>query len=256
MIVVFEASTGLDAHMISNLLEQKDITTRIDGEYLQGGVGDLQALNFIRVLVSEEDYSKAREIIEEWESQQPSGETKQNVNGKSNYGALLFFIGLLIGIGATVLAYNTPVTKDGIDYNNDGKLDEKWTYKNHRLHKSESDRNLDGKIDKVDYFSRSGIIHTTKVDDDFDGVFESEYKYRSGQPYHQMTDLDQDGAIDHHAYFKHGILDTIEIIGNSSKSPKKWQQYKTGKLVSAKYDSNGDGEYDISYEYDYYEETK
>ena len=28
------------------------------------------------------------------------------------------------------------------------------------------------------------------------------------------------------------------------------------KLVNAEYDSNGDGEYEISYEYDFYEEIK
>jgi hypothetical protein len=50
---VFEASSGLDAHMILNLLQQQGITGRIEGEYLQGGIGELQAMGFVRVLVSE-----------------------------------------------------------------------------------------------------------------------------------------------------------------------------------------------------------
>ena len=69
---VYEASTGLDAHMILGLLEQQRIPGRIEGEYLQGGVGGLQAMGLVRVLVSDADYAEARKIISEWESVQPA----------------------------------------------------------------------------------------------------------------------------------------------------------------------------------------
>lgn len=71
---VFEAATGLDAHMILNILEQHGISGRVEGEYLQGGVGELQAMGFVRVLVSEQDYAEAKKIIGEWESVQPTAE--------------------------------------------------------------------------------------------------------------------------------------------------------------------------------------
>lgn len=45
---VFEASSGLEAHMILNLLDQRGISGRIEGEYLQGG-GELQAMGFVHV---------------------------------------------------------------------------------------------------------------------------------------------------------------------------------------------------------------
>lgn len=54
--------------MILGLLEQQRIPGRIEGEYLQGGVGELQAMGLVRVLVSEADYADARKIINEWES--------------------------------------------------------------------------------------------------------------------------------------------------------------------------------------------
>lgn len=71
MKCVFEASSGLEAHMILNLLELHRITGRIEGEYLQGGVGELSALGFVRVLVDEKDYTEAGQIISEWEAIQP-----------------------------------------------------------------------------------------------------------------------------------------------------------------------------------------
>jgi len=68
MKCVYEASTALDAYMIFNLLVQEGIQGRVDGEYLAGGIGELQALNLVRVMVHEEDYDQSIEIIREWEA--------------------------------------------------------------------------------------------------------------------------------------------------------------------------------------------
>jgi len=100
MLSVFETSTGLDAHMILNLLQQYGISGRIEGEYLQGGVGELQAMGFVRVLVSEDDYANARKIIDEWESIQPADEKQDQQTGASNAG-WVFMAGVAAG-GAIV----------------------------------------------------------------------------------------------------------------------------------------------------------
>ena len=60
---VYETSNSLEAHMILNLLSQEGIVGRIDGEYLLGGMGELQAMGFIRVLVPDNFYDKALKII-------------------------------------------------------------------------------------------------------------------------------------------------------------------------------------------------
>lgn len=54
--------------MIFNLLVQEGIQGRVDGEYLAGGIGELQALNLVRVMVHEEDYDQSMKIIREWEA--------------------------------------------------------------------------------------------------------------------------------------------------------------------------------------------
>jgi hypothetical protein len=93
---VYEASTGLDAHMILDLLQQQRIPGRIEGEYLQGGVGGLQAMGLVRVLVSEADYAEARKIISEWESVQPAPDSAipetQTIGGIQ-----IFIIGAIVG---------------------------------------------------------------------------------------------------------------------------------------------------------------
>jgi hypothetical protein len=93
---VYEASTGLDAHMILGLLEQQRIHGRIEGEYLQGGVGGLQAMGLVRVLVSEADYDEARKIVSEWESVQPAPDSAKPET-RAIGGIRIFMIGAMVG---------------------------------------------------------------------------------------------------------------------------------------------------------------
>lgn len=93
---VFEASTGLDAHMILNLLEQRGISGRIEGEYLQGGIGELSAMGFVRVLVAEEDYAEAMQIISEWEAIQPP-EEKAKPETSTSIALRIFIAGVYVG---------------------------------------------------------------------------------------------------------------------------------------------------------------
>lgn len=93
---VYEASSGLDAHMILNLLEQRGIEGRIEGEYLQGGIGELQAMGLVRVLVAEEDYETARQIVGEWEAAQPPAE-ESGTETRGASGLHLFIAGVIIG---------------------------------------------------------------------------------------------------------------------------------------------------------------
>jgi len=256
MKTVYEASSGLEAHMILNLLQQRGIDCRIEGEYLQGGVGELQAMNFVRVLVDESDYDKAMTVIEEWDATQIDNTEAYTPDSKSSGLGAGIFIGVLIGAGLTFWAYNSPVTVGGIDYNNDGQLDEKYTYKDNRIVRVETDRNLDSNTDSISYYNYKGLIHRTETDDDFDGTYETTYKYQRGNVLSQESDTDQDGHIDYFAYFSNGLLSVVEITGPESDSPRKKQLYKMNKLVGAEFDSNGDGLYDIAYEYDSYEEIK
>ena len=256
MKCIFEASSGLEAHMIFNLLQQAGIDGRIDGEYLQGGAGELQAMNMVRILVDESDYTKAQEVINIWESNQVEKTTVTAPKSKSSSVGIGFFFGLLIGAGTTFWVYNSPVDINGIDHNDDGQLDEKWVYKDNRINQIEIDRNLDGKMDVINKFNRKGRIYKSEIDDNFDEVFESTITYQHGNQLLAVSDTDQDGTIDVKSHYVNGVLTEVEILGPTISSPKKKQQYNMYKLISSEFDSNGDGIYDKHYTYDYYEEIK
>ena len=82
--------------MILDLLGQQRIPGRIEGEYLQGGIGGIQAMGLVRVLVSEADYAEARKIIDEWESVQPAVENAKPEDRTSG-SIRIFAIGVVVG---------------------------------------------------------------------------------------------------------------------------------------------------------------
>lgn len=256
MKTIFEASSGLEAHMILNLLQQQGIDCRIDGEYLQGGVGELQAMNYVRVLVDDSDVGKAQAIIDEWDARQVNSTDYQRSVKKSTGLAAGMLFGLLIGVGLTFWAYNSPVTTEGVDHNNDGQLDEVWMYKDGRVSTIKVDRNLDGETDLIYRYNRKGLLYKTDADENFDGVYETTYKYRRGNIYLQESDVNQDDTVDLVGRYENGNLSEIDIFDPVTNIPRKKQNYKMGKLSSAEFDSNGDGVYDTVYAYDYYEEIE
>lgn len=71
MIIVCRAANIADAHLIRQMLENEGIPAFIQGEYLQGGIGELPANTEILVHVGDENAAAARTIIHAWESAEP-----------------------------------------------------------------------------------------------------------------------------------------------------------------------------------------
>src|SRR5690606_26182558 len=67
---IYEASHSVEAHMIVHLLEQEGVRAYVQGEHLQSGAGELPLGNLVAVAVEDEDESRARAVIREWERQQ------------------------------------------------------------------------------------------------------------------------------------------------------------------------------------------
>ena len=66
MITVYNASNSIEAYLIKNLLQQQEIPAYVFGDYLQGGVGEIQAIGLVTVNVSDSDFAAAKGIIEAW----------------------------------------------------------------------------------------------------------------------------------------------------------------------------------------------
>lgn len=66
MECVYEAENALQAHMIVGLLAQANVHAWVQGDLLQGGVGEIQAMGFVRVLTADNDMPAALACIEDW----------------------------------------------------------------------------------------------------------------------------------------------------------------------------------------------
>jgi len=100
MILVYEANDAIEAHMMQDLLERNHIGSRIDGELLQGGIGEIQTMGLVTVLVEEDDFDNAKSIIDEWEysiSSQQLGD-----NESQPFPFLVFLMGFVVGVIVTV----------------------------------------------------------------------------------------------------------------------------------------------------------
>ena len=70
MTKIYSAQNAIDAHIVKGMLEQQGIQARVNGEYLQGGIGELPLIDLVTVSVAEEDYEKALEVLREYENEE------------------------------------------------------------------------------------------------------------------------------------------------------------------------------------------
>ena len=251
---VFETSIGIEAHMIKNLLAMNDLESEIFGEHLQGGVGDLQASGFIRVMVSDEDYLNGHKIVADWEASQPPVNIEPENKKMVGYGGAL--LGFIVGAIAVLMLTKTPITTEGIDYNNDGVLDERWQYMGGLVRSTELDQNGDGEFDVIWRNDFDGLLKSSSLDSDFDGRHETKCRYQRGNTIWCRSDYDDDGFSEYREDYHFGILQTVSMFDPTSKKLKKKQHFEGGRLRRAEVDLVGNGVLETEYEYDVYEEIQ
>ncbi|MBD3610202.1 MAG: DUF2007 domain-containing protein [Gammaproteobacteria bacterium] len=65
---IYEARDTIEASLIKGLLEQEGIESWIDGQYLQGGIGELPAFGIVGISVEVDDVSTALKIVSDYDA--------------------------------------------------------------------------------------------------------------------------------------------------------------------------------------------
>lgn len=247
---VYEAANAVEAQMLQDLLKQDGIATRIDGAFLQGAVGELQAGGLVRLVVEDDDdHARARAVIERWERAEPDAPPAPRPQRRGS-GLLWALLGAAVGIAGTALLMRAPVGVDGIDYNGDGVLDEQWSFSaTGAMVALRADRNLDGRVDLIQHYDARARIESVESDDDFDGKFETLTRYRLGNVESTEVDTDANGIVDLRSWFTHGVLTTNEYLDPVSGKPLRVEHLKLGRVVATEIDTDRDGRLDTRLEH-------
>ena len=72
MVKVFTAQNSIEANIVKGMLEANDIPAYIEGEYLQGAIGELSAINYAFVSVDDANELKALRLVNQYETGQYS----------------------------------------------------------------------------------------------------------------------------------------------------------------------------------------
>lgn len=64
---VYTANSVIDAHIVKGLLEQHEIEAYVDGQFLQGGMGELPAIGLVSVRVRAQDEAAALRVVRQFE---------------------------------------------------------------------------------------------------------------------------------------------------------------------------------------------
>jgi hypothetical protein len=237
--------------MLQDLLKQQGIEARLDGAQLQGGVGELPASGFVRLVVNDEDFAAARAVVDDWESASAQDPIPIPAPARAlSKGVLGALIGLVVGVAATAAFFRAPLPAEGIDHDGDGSLDERWfTAASGTPVRTEMDRNFDGRTDWIYRFDRKGRLESAEGDDDFDGSFETTWQYSRGNPAYGEVDADGDSAPDFAMRLNRGVLASTEYYDPATSRPVRREYFELGRITTADVDTDRDGDFDTRHVY-------
>jgi hypothetical protein len=253
---VYECTLAVEAHMICDLLARAGISARVDGEFLAGAGGDLPLGNTIKVRVDPTRAVEAREVIDEWEREQPPPEPTVIPPRSRVRSPLWFLVGILVGGAIMFVVLRTPYTATQGDTNGDGVDDEFYYYSGQAIERVESDRNNDRRIDARWINDIRGVLSRYEGDDDFDGRFEVHGETEAGQIVTTTLDSNGDGRPDFVTHLMYGIQRSTDVYDENGRRIVA-RQYFDGKWNNrTDFDDDGDGNFERHVEYDRYGEPK
>ena len=257
---VYECSFAVEAHMICDLLARAGISARVDGEFLAGAGGELPLGSNVKVRVDPARAAEAREVIDEWERQQPPPEPpseRSMAQPRSHLRSPSFFLaGLLVGGLIMFIGLRSPATMSSADFNGDGIDDEFYHYGGNVMDRIEMDRNADGKIDSRWNYNFRGVPTRYQGDDNFDGRFEWTSHAEGGRVITTTLDSNGDGRPDAIFHLKHGVERSVDIYDEAGQRIVARQTYEGPLDTYTEFDDDGDGEFERRVEYDRYGEPK
>ena len=106
MKIVYRAADITEAEIVKGMLVANGIEAHVSGYYLQGGIGEVGAIDLAKVHVADEEYDRARELVAEYEGGRDAQNPRQSESGTletSRFGKVLVTIVFIVLI--SILGY-------------------------------------------------------------------------------------------------------------------------------------------------------
>lgn len=100
MKIVFKGGDYAEAHIVANMLENEGIRTYVGGHFLQGGLGDIGVSNLIDVRVEQQDWVKAKTLIDLYDADSSAKHERKSLgfDKPSSFNKSVIFVMALIFI--------------------------------------------------------------------------------------------------------------------------------------------------------------
>jgi hypothetical protein len=202
--------------------------------------------------VDQEDFDRAREVIDRWEATQVGDSSLRITGTKQSRSPWLWGLGgLVVGAGLCFAWLRVPAHQTEFDHNRDSLIDERWEYSLAGVIViAEVDRNFDSKFDLRYRYDALGRLDADERDDDFDGTFEARTTYRVDQPQRGEADTDGDRLIDSVTHYTHGVTSRVDYLEPRSGKASRVEHIRLGRLDRVERDTNLDGIPDTLEHYD------
>lgn len=246
---VYSPANAPEAHMLKHQLEQAGIAAHVLGEALQGAAGELPAGNLIQLMVADEDFERARELVLAWERTTMPSDPVAAPGRRFRFVAALVFlsVGIVAGWSLKVAMDNSRFSvgdsRASLDRNGDGRDDVTWFYRlgSQIVHKAEYDSNFDGHVDMISHFDEVGTTTSEEWDGDYDGVFDGRGAYRAGVLSETESDTDGNGVPDVHSSYEDGLLKRQEVSDSRYGQVVRIDHFSPFQLERAEIDLDRDG---------------
>lgn len=105
MIKIYSAANLTEAHIVNGMLQANGIDAHVGGHYLQGGIGELAAMDFASVYIDDSERNAARQLIASYEKGSPDTDPSETDKDRGSDSSTQFLILIFcISIGAIALA--------------------------------------------------------------------------------------------------------------------------------------------------------
>lgn len=247
---VFVAQNIPQAHLIRSSLEASGIQAVVQNEHLVGIRGEIpmapdtqpevwildesksaEAQSIVDAFLFSRDADASEESGDQDEDQNDGylgdlEETRQTERPSRLWKRVKFLFVLALGFVAGVAVHDKVLeVQSEYDHNQDGISDAFWELDFVGTSTYAEDVNFDGQIDGLTDFDFLGTPTKSYFDRDFDGEFDETVEYENGSP-------------------------KVSRASRSGKPLQVEKRYRHGILHTTLIDLDGDGKFDVKYEFD------